>query len=67
MSRKNSNSNEETAPLGFALPMVTPPSETQQAIDEGAVRLRAYHKWEAAGRPDGDPVFFWLQAERESG
>jgi hypothetical protein len=29
------------------------------------VRLRAYRKWEAAGRPDGDGTKFWLEAERE--
>jgi hypothetical protein len=25
----------------------------------------AYHKWETAGRPDGDGVHFWLKAEHE--
>jgi hypothetical protein len=32
---------------------------------EVAVRLLAYRKWEAAGRPGGDGVPFWLEAERE--
>lgn len=32
---------------------------------EAAIRVRAYHKWEAAGRPPGDGVNFWLEAERE--
>jgi hypothetical protein len=27
--------------------------------------LSAYLKWEAAGKPPGDGVNFWLQAERE--
>ena len=26
---------------------------------------RAYYKWEAAGRPSGDGMEFWLQAEAE--
>lgn len=29
------------------------------------IRLRAYEKWEAAGRPNGDGIQFWLQAEQE--
>lgn len=29
------------------------------------IRLRAYENWEAAGRPDGDGVNFWVEAERE--
>jgi hypothetical protein len=29
------------------------------------IRARAYAKWEAAGRPAGDGVAFWLDAERE--
>jgi hypothetical protein len=34
------------------------------ATDE-AIRLGAYLKWEAAGRPEGDGVNFWLETERE--
>jgi len=29
------------------------------------VRRRAYLKWEAAGKPDGKDVEFWLEAEQE--
>jgi Protein of unknown function (DUF2934) len=29
------------------------------------IRLRAYLKWMAAGRPAGDGVKFWLEAEQE--
>jgi hypothetical protein len=29
------------------------------------IGLRAYLKWEAAGRPEGDGVGFWLDAETE--
>jgi hypothetical protein len=32
---------------------------------EENIRLLAYRKWEAAGRPIGDGLFFWLEAERE--
>jgi hypothetical protein len=30
-----------------------------------AAVLRAYGKWEAAGKPDGDGTRFWLEAEQE--
>jgi hypothetical protein len=30
-----------------------------------AIRLRAYQKWEAAGKPASDGVEFWLAAEKE--
>jgi len=29
------------------------------------IQLCAFHKWEAAGKPTGDGVQFWLEAERE--
>lgn len=32
---------------------------------EDAIRLRAHEKWEAAGKPNGDGVRFWLEAEKE--
>ncbi len=32
---------------------------------EDAIRTLAYSKWEAAGRPPGDGVQFWLAAEQE--
>lgn len=36
-----------------------------KGLCEHAVRELAYHKWEEAGRPDGDGVEFWLDAESE--
>jgi hypothetical protein len=35
-----------------------------QGAPEGAIRLSAYFKWVAAGRPEGDGVSFWLEAEQ---
>jgi hypothetical protein len=29
------------------------------------IQLCAFHKWEAAGKPIGDGVQFWLEAEKE--
>lgn len=30
-----------------------------------SIRERAYQKWQAAGRPTGDNVRFWEEAEQE--
>lgn len=35
-----------------------------QGVPEDTVRMCAYRMWEAAGRPAGDGVQFWLEAER---
>jgi hypothetical protein len=32
---------------------------------DGQIRQRAYDLWIEAGRPEGQPEQFWLQAERE--
>ncbi|XDA98987.1 DUF2934 domain-containing protein [Sulfitobacter sp. LCG007] len=39
---------------------------TDQAHDR-RISEKAYQLWEAAGRPDGDPVKFWYEAEAELG
>jgi len=36
-----------------------------KAKSQAVVQLRAYQKWEAAGKPKGDGVNFWLEAEQE--
>jgi hypothetical protein len=50
----------------------TPPGATAtnktgrlEPISEQEIRLRAYRKWESAGRPNGDDVQFWLAAQHE--
>ncbi|HEY8506417.1 MAG TPA: DUF2934 domain-containing protein [Gemmataceae bacterium] len=45
-----------TAP---AQPAAAPAGSQEQ------IRRLAYQKWEAAGRPAGDGVSFWLEAEKE--
>ncbi|HEV3143808.1 MAG TPA: DUF2934 domain-containing protein [Gemmataceae bacterium] len=35
------------------------------AVSEDDIRLAAYYKWEAAGRPAGDGHSFWTEAEME--
>jgi hypothetical protein len=34
-------------------------------ISENEIRLNAYLRWEAAGKPVGDGIRFWFEAERE--
>jgi hypothetical protein len=41
------------------------PSQSAGIVAEDAIRLRAYENWEAAGKPAGDGVQFWLAAEKE--
>ena len=41
-------------------------AQTKSVADEQQViREAAFHKWEQAGRPQGDELKFWLEAERE--
>jgi hypothetical protein len=37
----------------------------QSEIDREWISHLAYAKWEAAGRPEGDGLKFWVEAERE--
>ncbi|WP_439627300.1 DUF2934 domain-containing protein [Gemmata sp.] len=57
-----------------AEPNHAPPVESANGADHGtrggvsleeAIRVRAYQNWERAGRPEGDGVAFWLEAEGE--
>ena len=34
-------------------------------LQQDAIRELAYSKWEQAGCPAGDGIWFWLEAERE--
>jgi hypothetical protein len=48
---------------GTAVSYSTQPPEVP--VPEAAIRLCAYLKWEAAGKPPGDGTDFWLQARQE--
>jgi len=41
------------------------PSPNGQPVSKETIRLCAYRKWETAGKPGGDGINFWLEAERE--
>jgi len=36
-----------------------------QVVSGEAIRLCAYRKWERAGKPTGNGIQFWLEAEQE--
>jgi hypothetical protein len=36
-----------------------------QPVPAEDIRLCAYRKWEGAGKPTGDGIQFWLEAEQE--
>jgi hypothetical protein len=42
-----------------------PPIIPDFSFRESEIRYMAYSKWERAGRPPGDGVNFWLEAEKE--
>ena len=65
MSHTASKKREAAQPSLVPPVIALPQSETAIPVDEELVRQRAYQRWEAAGKPDGDPVAFWLEAERE--
>jgi Protein of unknown function (DUF2934) len=49
---------------------VKSPSESEQvqkgkAKSQAVIGVRAYQKWVAAGKPKGDAVNFWREAELE--
>ena len=40
-------------------------SDVSNTGSEESIRLLAYMKWVADGKPDGDGLCYWLEAERE--
>ena len=59
-----------SAKLATGFPAVATPEgmkgeATARKAQPEDIRLRAYMKWMAAGRPEGDGVKFWLEAEQE--
>jgi len=55
---ENSRANEGIS-TGFA------GVDSPHLISAEVIRHNAYGKWEIAGRPTGDGIVFWLEAERE--
>lgn len=59
-NERTRSSTRSTAQQGKTIPKVRSVSAPEHAIRE-----RAYHIWEKAGRPHGRDVEFWERAKRE--
>ena len=46
------------------VPRMVPATADRQQPSPDEIRMAAYHRWESAGKPPGDGVHFWLEAER---
>lgn len=58
--------SSSSKPASESKPIAAGDSTTNgKVVSEEDVRLRAYQRWEAAGRLGGDGVKFWLEAEQE--
>lgn len=58
-----SSTRTKVAAVVADTPLDETPTEAPICPEE--LRTRAFLKWEAAGRPEGDGVRFWLEAEHE--
>jgi hypothetical protein len=54
-----------SVPQSAVAPTAGSPVQNGQPPSEEAIRLRAYLKWEGAGKAAGQEVRFWLEAEQE--
>jgi hypothetical protein len=55
---------KSASPKATVVPTIGKPGHNGQCVCE-EIRLTAYQKWEAAGKPDGEGIKFRLEAERE--
>ncbi len=55
-----------TNPEPNLVPAIAIPEHNGHGSNGDAIRLAAYLKWEAAGKPECDGTAFWLEAEHES-
>ena len=61
-SLEHAGSGEPTTPTKAT---VASSDDSEEMASDQAIRHCAYRKWEAAGKPTGDGVQFWLEAEQE--
>lgn len=56
---------KSNTPKATSAPTTGKPAHNGQCVSVEDIRLTAYQKWEAAGKPNGDGIKFWVEAERE--
>jgi Protein of unknown function (DUF2934) len=54
-----------TEPKAVLAPSPDGHAQKPKLVCEEMTRLYAYQKWETAGKPQGNDVQFWLDAEQE--
>ncbi len=64
-AKRTTRAKAEKPPKSVAIAEGGAQAVTGIVVSEDAIRLSAYLKWVTAGRPAGDGVNFWLDAERE--
>lgn len=52
-------------PISATRSQADEPSKRLVSVTEDEIRVLAFQKWERAGRPNGDGVGFWLEAEMQ--
>lgn len=63
-SQANTGSSNPTTSTKAVVPSAGK-NQTGHLVSDVEIRLCAYRKWEAAGKPAGNGVPFWLAAEQE--
>jgi hypothetical protein len=64
-AKRTTRAKEDKPPKSVAIAEGGAQAVSGIVAPEDAIRLSAYFKWIVAGRPAGDGVIFWLDAERE--
>jgi len=64
-SAKRASASPTSVTTPAVVSALAEPSPNGQPLSEETIRLCAYRKWETTGKPRGDGVNFWLEAERE--
>jgi hypothetical protein len=62
---KKTTTRTNSEPQAAVTPGSGSPAGAPKPVSKDVIRLRAYQKWESAGKPGGDGIRFWLEAEKE--
>jgi DUF2934 family protein len=62
---KSESPKTTTKPKPAVRPEPSAQPQLRKSVSEETIRIRARQKWEAAGKPNGDDLRFWLEAEQE--
>jgi hypothetical protein len=63
--RHPASARATSVPQSAVAPAAGSPVQKGKPLAEEAIRRRAYLKWKVAGKPAGQEVRLWLEAEQE--